>query len=155
MGLGIAAIAFVLAVVFLWPGEATGPAPIRHGFDACARCRMLIGSPGFGGELRDQHGILTKYDDVGCLLGAMLGSRGEMPDAWVEDRDSGTLVPLLTAQLVHTDGVETPMGHGIVAFRDEGVARAFVAAQGGALVRLEDVLRDPEQLARTGREPAR
>jgi hypothetical protein len=155
IGLALAVAAFVGVVVFLWPAGGTGSEPIRHGEDTCARCRMLISQPGFAGEMRDHTGALTRYDDLGCLLGAMLASHEEIPEAWVEDHDSGALIPLLGAQLVRADAAATPMGHGLVAFADAGSAHAFVAAHGGELVRLEDLVRSPERLARARGEERR
>jgi len=137
---------FVLAVVF-WPSTRSGPEPIAYGSDACAHCRMHITRPGFGGEIRDRDGTLTKYDDVGCLLQAMLAKRHEIPESWVEDHDSGRLVPLLTAHLVRTERSATPMGSGIVAFQDDAAARAFARSAGADLVRLEDLVREPARLA--------
>jgi len=139
----------ILAVLFLWPRANAGPEPIAYGREACAQCRMLITQPGFGGEMRDHRGVLTKYDDVGCLLRAMLGKHDEMPEAWVEDHTSGELVPLLTATLIRTPGGGTPMGHGIVAFADQDAAGAFAAEHGGEAVALEDLVRDSARLARS------
>lgn len=143
----LGALAAVIAVVLLWPTAHSGPVPIAYGRDTCARCRMIISRPGFAGELRDRKGVLTKYDDVGCLLEAMLAERGEMPEAWVEDHASGALVPLLGAALVRVEPARTPMGHGIVAFADAGAANAFTKAEGGAVVALEDLVRNPGRLA--------
>ena len=145
-GLGVAA--FVLGIVFLWPARRSGPEPIIYGRDVCAHCRMHLSQPGFGGELRDARGTLTKYDDVGCLLRAMLEKRTEIPEAWVEDHESGRLVPLLTARLVRTGRSTTPMGSGIVAFADEAGARDFARTAGGELVELEELVRHPARLAR-------
>jgi copper chaperone NosL len=139
----------VLAVVFLWPGRRTGPEPIAYGRDACAECRMILSRPGFAGEVRTADGTLRKYDDVGCLLQAMLRQRGEMPEAWVEDHTDGGLVPLLTATLVRLRKADTPMGRGIVAFADADAARHFADDRAGAIVALEDLVRDPTLLART------
>lgn len=150
-GIGAAVVLVVLAVVFLWPGPQSGPEPIAYGQDTCASCRMILSRPGFGGELRDRHGALTKYDDIGCLLQAMLAQRGEMPEAWVEDHQDGTLVSILTASLVRTASGGTPMGHGIVAFADAAAARSFAAEHGGEMVTIEELVRARDQIARRAR----
>jgi copper chaperone NosL len=78
---------------------------------------MHIGRPGFGGEIRDAKGLLTKYDDIGCLLAAYEPRKSEAGlSAWVEDHERGVFVPLDRAVLVHGDPSSTPMGSGIVAF---------------------------------------
>ena len=135
------------AVVFLWPAPASGPEPIHYGRDACAHCRMHISQPGFGGELRDHTGVLTKYDDIGCLLRALAALHREVPEAWVEDHGGGGFVPLLNAVLVRGERLDTPMGSGIVAFADAEAARQLTSAQGGELVTLEQLLHDPALMA--------
>lgn len=141
--------AVVLAVLVLGQRSDEGPEAIAYGRDACAQCRMIISRPGFAGELRDAKGVLTKYDDVGCLLQAMIAQHGEMPEAWVEDHRGGELVPLLGATLVRVPAEHTPMGHGIVAFAADDAARKFAAEHAGEVVALEQVVRDPATLART------
>lgn len=145
-----ALLAGVVALVVLAPGQQPGEGPeaIAYGRDTCARCRMIISRPGFAGELRDARGVLTKYDDVGCLLQAMIAQHGEMPGAWVEDSAGGALVPLLGATLVRVPAEHTPMGHGIVAFAAADAARAFAVAHAGEVVALEELARDPAMLAR-------
>jgi copper chaperone NosL len=152
---GLAGIAAVVVAVVVWSGDATdGPEPIRWGRDTCARCRMHLSQPGFAGELRDRAGVLHKYDDLGCLVAAVVAARVEVPEAWVEDHAGGGFVPLLSAHLVRADAVRTPMGHGVVAFADEAAARAFAATHGGQVVALEALLGDRPWLARAGARPA-
>jgi len=135
----------VAGVVFLWPVQRVGPEPIQYGRDTCDHCRMQLSRPGFAGEMRDRHGVLTKYDDIGCLLRSLLGKHEEIPEAWVEDHTSGALIPLIGAALVRAPEVETPMGSSIVAFADERSAREFADARGGEVMQVEDVLRNPSR----------
>jgi copper chaperone NosL len=142
-----AGLAFVLGVV-LWPMRRTGPEPIVYGKDACAHCRMPLSRPGFGGEMRDARGVLTKYDDVGCLVQAMRAQRGEIREAWVEDHVTGRLVPLLGATLVRGQPGATPMASGVVAFADRAAAESFARTEGGEIVALEQLLQQSAPLAR-------
>ncbi|HUL50375.1 MAG TPA: nitrous oxide reductase accessory protein NosL [Gemmatimonadales bacterium] len=135
----------VVGVVFLWPVQRVGPEPIQYGRDTCDHCRMHLSRPGFAGEIRDRHGVLTKYDDLGCLLRSLLGKHEEIPEAWVEDHGTGALVPLIGATLVRAPDIETPMGSSIVAFSDERAAREFADARGGEVMQVEDVLRNPSR----------
>lgn len=147
--IGIGIVGLFSAVLFLWPGPRTGPEPIQYGRDACADCRMPVAQPGFGGEMRDRDGVLTKYDDVGCLVRAMFAAHHEVPEVWVEDHEGGGFVPLLTAHLVHAPGVNTPMGHGLVAFEDATVASRYAAEHDGRVLGFEDVLKNPTMVARS------
>jgi len=144
---GIALASVVAGVVFLWPAPATGPEPIAYGRDTCASCRMLMSRPGFAGEMRAPDGTLTKYDDVGCLIRAILAAHREVPEAWVEDHAGGGFVPLLSAKLVRADGASTPMESGLVAFADESAARIYAEAHAARVMTFEDVLRDSTLLA--------
>lgn len=141
--------AIVLVVLLLGRDSSTGPEPIAYGRDACARCRMIISQPGYAAELRHASGNITKYDDIGCLLEAMLAGHAEMPGAWVEDHQTAELVPLLTATLVRVRDGSTPMAHDVVAFASEDAARRFTATHGGTVVALEEVIHDPKTIART------
>jgi cytochrome c oxidase cbb3-type subunit 2 len=138
------AVLLVVSAIVLWPSGGSGPRPLAFGRDACARCRMQLSRPGFGGELRDARGELSTYDDVGCLLQARAAMPAGTP-AWVEDHDSGRLLPLGSATWVRGSRVETPMNYGVLAFADESAARRFASAQGGEVVAqgspLEDLMR--------------
>jgi NosL protein len=140
-GIGLMFTALVVGVVLLWPSQRTGAEPVQYGRDTCAHCRMHLSQPGFAAELRDHTGTLSKYDDIGCMLRAMVGMHYEVPEAWVEDHDSADLIPLLSATLVRAS-VETPMGHGLVAFREPSAADAFAHTHSGTVVAVEELLRE-------------
>ncbi len=145
LALAIPFLAIVLAIIF-WPSSGAGPEPLRFGRDACARCRMTLSRPGFGGELRDKNGALTRYDDVGCLLLDMWALHAES-QAWVEDHDGGRLVPITGATFVRGSRVGTPMSYGVLAFADAGGAKKFAADNGGEVVTLEQLLKDRARFA--------
>lgn len=140
-------LAGVGAVVFLWPAQRSGPQPIAYGRETCSHCRMHISRPGYGGEIRDGKGVLTKYDDIGCMLQAMIALHREIPEAWVEDHAGSGFISLLSAQLVRGAPNDTPMGSGIVAFKDDIAAQAYAQAHHAELVSLESLVREPTQLA--------
>jgi mono/diheme cytochrome c family protein len=152
--IALAAILVAVGVIVFWPGGHSGPQPLAFGRDACARCRMHLARPGFGGELRDARGQLTTYDDVGCLLQSMWAMH-EQTEAWVEDHDDGHLVALTAATFVRSSRVETPMNYGVLAFASDGGARRFAGAQGGEVVTLEQLLADKARLggAASARKP--
>jgi len=154
VAVGVALASVAAGVVFLWPAPATGPEPIAYERDTCASCRMHLSQPGFAGEMRDPDGTLTKYDDVGCLIRAILAAHREVPQAWVEDHAGGGLVPLISARLVRGDAASTPMGSGLVAFADESAARMYADAHGTRVMAFEDVLRDSTLLALLTARPA-
>ncbi|MBI3891441.1 MAG: nitrous oxide reductase accessory protein NosL [Candidatus Wallbacteria bacterium] len=131
-------LTFVAAVAFRAPDASTGPEPILYGRDTCAFCRMHLSQPGFAAEMRLPGGTLAKYDDPGCLA---LAAAGQTPvAAWVEDNLSGRLLALDKATFVRGGELQTPMGHGVLAFEDPGVARAFASAHKAAVLPLQSIL---------------
>ncbi|HTO95780.1 MAG TPA: nitrous oxide reductase accessory protein NosL [Myxococcales bacterium] len=127
--------------LFLSPrAQATGPEAIRYDRDTCAHCRMHFAARGFAAERRDEKGALHKYDDIGCML--IAASRAASGEAWVEDHAGGGFVPLLTATLVAGKDLGTPMGYGVVAFRDPAAAARYAKAHAAKVVALEDLLHD-------------
>jgi len=140
------ALGIPLAIVLLAGGNAVGPEPIRFGRDSCDRCHMLIARGGFAGERRGKDGALHKYDDVGCLLLALWAAHEETTQAWVEDHAGSGFVPLMEATLVR--GGETPMGYGIVAFRDAEQGARFASQTGGQVTSLEELLRKGARFSR-------
>jgi copper chaperone NosL len=150
---GVGVLGVLIAAVVLWPAPA-GPEPIVWGRDTCARCRMHLSQPGFSGQLRDADGVVRKFDDLGCLVGAIVETHAAIPEVWVEDHEGGGVVPLLSAHLVHAPGVATPMGHGVIAFSSPDAAEAFARASRGERVAFETLLRDGRFLARVAGRPA-
>ena len=150
---GFALVALGAFALLPRPAPRAGSEPLRYGRDACSRCRMLLAEPGFAGEMRDARGQLTRYDDLGCLIGALREVNVETPEAWVEDHATHQLVPLLRAALVAGERIRTPMGHGIVAFADHQSASAYAALHGARVVALEELLRAPARLAHSGPAP--
>ena len=145
--IGLVALAVIAAIVF-WPARPSGPTPLHFGRDTCARCRMQLTHPGFGGELSDDQKQLLTYDDVGCLLQGMWGQHREVV-AWVEDHDSARLLPITSAVFVRNSRVATPMNYGVLAFSDDAAAKKFAASEGGEVVTLEQLLKDKERFGVT------
>jgi copper chaperone NosL len=108
---------------------------------------MLIAAGGFAAERRGKDGALHKYDDVGCLLLGLYAAHEETTQVWVEDREGSGFVPLMEATFVRSAGVTTPMGYGIVAFRDPAAASRFAAERGGQITGLEELLRAPPRFS--------
>jgi hypothetical protein len=60
---------------------------------------------------------------------------------------------LMEATLVQTGAVPTPMGYGIVAFREPTAASRFVAERGGRITPLEELMRAGPRLSRLTTNP--
>lgn len=141
----LAAFAALPAAVLLFGGSTrltAGPEEIQYGREACARCHMHFATPGFAGERRGRDGRLVKFDDLACLLQAIASAHEETTEAWVEDHDGGGWVPLASAIFVRGGMIHTPMGSGLVAFKDRAAAERLALAAIARITPLEDLLRD-------------
>ena len=66
-------------------------------------------------------GKVHRFDDIGCML-AYAQSNDLSPDKahfWVMDFDSTTWIKGEEAYYVLSPGIHTPMGYGIIAFKDQ------------------------------------
>lgn len=151
----LAAVGLLVGTITLWPAPAAGPEPISWGRDMCAMCRMHLSRPGFAGQRRHSDGSVAKYDDVGCLVRAVLNGGGEAGGAWVEDHATGDFVPLRRATLVRADPATTPMGSGLLAFADTAAANRYADAHRASLMTFDDLVRDASLVARLAPPPAR
>jgi cytochrome c oxidase cbb3-type subunit 2 len=115
---------------------------------------MHFSQAGFGGELRDRRGAITKYDDVGCLLQAFWENPKGITGAWVEDHAGGGFVGLAQATLVRGTGFGTPMGYDLLAFRDRPAATEFARTRGAEIATLDQIHADKARFASSGARPA-
>jgi copper chaperone NosL len=134
--------ALAALAVLGWPRTPAGPEPIAWGRDVCAACHRIVSRPGFAAELRHADGSLSKYDDIGCLMGAIAAGRGTAATAWVQDRATQAFIPLRRAHLVRADPVVTRARSGLVAFAKAWRARRFADAHDARVLTFDDVLRD-------------
>lgn len=115
------------------PGE--GPPELRYGVDPCDRCQMIISEARHAAAYVTTAGEVRRFDDIGCLQQYREASDDQVATVWLHDAD-GAWVRGSEATVVRAPDVITPMGSGLVAFRDEARARAFAAEHGGQVVPL-------------------
>ncbi len=94
--------------------------------DMCATCKMAISQKGFAAEILDSEQMAVKFDDIGCLV--RFTSKRDQKDkvsAWfVMDYVSKTWVDAKEAWYVRNSSIRTPMGSGIVAYREKSQAES-------------------------------
>ncbi len=138
----VAALALALLLGGCAGASATAVPEIELGRDICMECGMAIDEMRFAAVYRLGDGTERLFDDLGDLI---LHGRaaGELDDAriWVADFETEAWVAASEAFYVPTTGVTSPMGHGLLAFGDEGRAVATADLLGGAVVTW-DVVRD-------------
>jgi copper chaperone NosL len=137
--LGLAAVvlaALTLALV-LWRAAAPPAGPVEPAWDrvACARCRMLVGEPGFAAQLHTPAGEVLHFDDPGCLL-LYREASGAAGAAWFHDARGPGWLPEADARFVPAE--RTPMGHGLAAVAAREHAAGLDAAAALAALRARE-----------------
>ena len=115
----------------------TGPREIYYGEYICERCKMIISEEVFSAQYLLPGGQVRKFDDLGCMLyytSAGEGGEGEREDItayYVKDYTSGEWIDGGSAYYVWSQSIKTPMGHGILAIKDEDAARELAERENG------------------------
>jgi copper chaperone NosL len=121
--------------------KADGPPHIEVDRTACAHCGMLISEPIYAAAYRTPESGSRVFDDIGCLLKAAAQEpRADALRFWFHDAATAVWIDGTDAVFVSSTALRTPMGGGIVAFRDAAAAREAAARQQGSVLTSLDQL---------------
>lgn len=130
--------------------KSRGPVPIEAD-DTCASCRMAISERRYAAELIKRDGSVYKLDDITCMLrfARSHALRSPAVNFYVTDYKNGR--DWLDARHSYFAGLKTsvssPMGSGIVAFRNAGDAEQVEGNKFGHPLTFEELLaRDVDTL---------
>ena len=122
---------------------ADGPPAIELDRTACSRCGMLVSETRFATASRDQHGVVRVFDDIGCLRKAHDPADAASATFWFHDARDGAWIDGRQASFVESASLQTPMGGGLLAFRDRAAAEAEAATRHGHIIAsVNELLRD-------------
>ncbi len=109
--------------------------------DVCTRCKMAISDKRFAGEILVEVGVARKFDDLGCLLKDMRdrAARDE-PPAFAVDFEKREWVNMKKAYYVRSGRISTPMGSGLIAFKNRSDAEQAAAKYGGQVLNYGEVV---------------
>ncbi len=110
--------------------SAEGPPEIVIDRTACSHCSMLISEPVYAAAYQVGGAAPRVFDDIGCLLDASRSESGALR-FWFHDTSHGEWIDGMEATFVASPQIRTPMGGGIIAFRDGAAADTAAAAQRG------------------------
>lgn len=120
-----------------------GPVPIETE-DTCAMCRMAISERRYAAELIDHNGTLYKFDDIACMLRFTHAHAIRVPTASFYVTDYKTGNDWIDARHAYFAGLKTsvssPMGSGIVAFRNSSDAEQVAGNKFGHALTFEELL---------------
>ena len=86
----------------------------------CEYCRMMIDDFHYSAEIVTKRKV-HKFDDIGCMLAYAQSNDLSLDKAhfWVMGFDSATWIKGEEAYYLLSPGIHTPMGYGIIAFKDQ------------------------------------
>src|SRR5262249_19835695 len=101
--------------------------------DMCAFCKMAISEKQYAAEFLNRDGDVFKFDDIGCMANYIVEKKAgdSIAAIYVVDFDSKQWLKTEEASLVASPKFHTPMGGGMVAFKDRSRAEAAAAANQG------------------------
>lgn len=133
--------------------KADGPPHFEVDRTPCAHCGMLISEPVYAAAYRTARSESRVFDDIGCLLKAAAQEpRADALRFWFHDAATAVWIDGTDALFVSSRELRTPMGGGLVAFRDLAAAREAATRQQGSVVpSLEELLRrEPADASKEG-----
>jgi copper chaperone NosL len=114
---------------------AEGPPDIQVDRTACSHCGMLISEPVYAAGYRAADAAPRVFDDIGCLLEAARKERH--PDTlrvWFHDAATAVWIDGGDAVFVGSPELRTPMGGGLIAYRDAAAAREQATRHRGRVI---------------------
>ncbi len=140
----------IIVSVSLMVSCSTGPEPIAYGHDGCAYCEMTIMDQRYGTELVTGKGKIFKFDSIECLVRYL--KEGEAEQANVKlllltpFTHPETLEHADQSFILHSQGMPSPMGMFLTAFKDEATAQKFQEENGGKIYTWKELLDKFESL---------
>ena len=116
-----------------------GPPEIVVDRTACSHCTMLVSEVAYAAAYEAPGAGPRIFDDIGCMLEAMRRD-GLHTDAsglrvWFHDAEDGKWIEDGSPVFVVSSEIRTPMGGGIVAYRDGARAGQVAAKHQGRVIR--------------------
>lgn len=137
--IGIALIASVLLAAC---GNKTYEAKeINPQTDVCKICNMSIADEKYAGQIALKNGDYEMFDDLGCLMQYYNKmDKDQLGEAFIKDADSKDWLNVEKSAFVLDKKIPTPMSYGVIAFKDEKAAKAYIEKEGsGKVMNFDDL----------------
>jgi nitrous oxide reductase accessory protein NosL len=131
--------------------KAEGPPGIVIDRTACSHCTMLVSEVAYAAAYQAAGREARVFDDIACMLEGMRrdglqSAKGTDLRVWFHDAGDSTWIEGATAVFLVSPEIKTPMGGGIVAYRDAPRAEQAAARHHGRVVRsLSELMREGEE----------
>ena len=120
--------------------QSTQPRPPEIVVDrtACSHCRMFVSEPIYAAAYRAENAEPKVFDDIACLVASLrresLSADSSTLRVWFQDGNGGGWIESGAPVLVSSAVFRTPMGGGMVAYRDAAAAAQAVKTYQGQVV---------------------
>lgn len=116
------------------------PPEVKYGQDI-SEMGMFVSDPRFTVAYLPEEGKWILFDDIGEMFKYQVTLHPDQKPRviWVNDYRDKTWLKVEDAWFVQSPSINSPMGWGIAAFRDENAARSMQQDTGGTLMRWDDV----------------
>lgn len=120
--------------------ESLDPPEVKYGQDI-SEMGMFVTDPRFTVAYLPGEGKWILFDDIGEMFKYQVTLHPDQTPKviWVNDYLDKTWLKVEDAWFVQSPSINSPMGWGIAAFRDENAARTMQQETGGTLMRWDDV----------------
>jgi len=132
-------IAILLAACAPTSSNEPQPPDIAYGQDLCDACGMVIDQPKFAAASVLKNGETRKFDDIGDMIAYHMDHPDQQVAAYfVHDYRTEKWVRAEKAFFIVDERIQSPMGHGLVAFGDQAAADEFAATLGATVLTFDE-----------------
>ncbi|MFO7262496.1 MAG: hypothetical protein A6D91_04120 [Bacillaceae bacterium G1] len=108
--------------------------------DVCMLCNMAVADDEHATQMILADGTVYKYDDIGCMLQYAAENELDVAVMYVRDAHTKEWVDLEAAAFFYDETIQTPMGYGVLSFKDVAAAEAMLEKYPyGSVMSLSDV----------------
>lgn len=139
---GILSLVVLLAFGGCSKRVVEGPPVVKYGQDECALCGMIVNEDRFAAALlieKDGARSYLHFDDIGDLIQYEEKHHPAVVSRFVHDFNSRQWTVAEDATFVVSETLHTPMGSGIVAFRNNTDATSKAAEANGKVKRWQEL----------------
>lgn len=104
---------------------------------------MVISEARFASATVLKDGAARKFDDIGDMMMYHMDRPDQQVAAYfVHDYNTEAWIRAEPAFYVHSDGIKSPMGHGLAAFATKADAEAYATKAGGRVLNFDEMRAD-------------
>ena len=131
--LKLVVLATAVVVAAACGATAGGPPEIEIDRTACSHCGMLISEPLYAAAYQAPGAEARAFDDIECLRQAARTEPGPLT-FWFHDADDKQWIDGAAAIFVASPEIRSPMGGGLIAYRDRAAANRAAEQYTGRVI---------------------